>query len=56
MEKNDGQKMIFSTTDMEAKYYKILTIELSFPTLAKTIRMARNARNESSSVHVMRSV
>ena len=55
-EKNGERKMIFPTTDTELNTARVLSVKLSFPTLTKAMRTARNARKTSPSVHVIRSV
>jgi len=48
--------MMFPTTDTELNTVKYLSVKLSFPMLANAMRITRNTRNESLSVHVIRSV
>jgi len=48
--------MIFPTTDTELNTARVLSMKLSFPTLTKAMRTARNTRKTSPSVHVIRNV
>jgi len=48
--------MHFPTIDMELNTARVLDIELSFLILAMTIKTARNARNMSLNVHIIKNM
>ena len=48
--------MIFPTTDTELNTARVLSVKLSFPTLTRAMRTARDARKTSPNVHVIKNV